>query len=66
MFVVQGQKVALIGRVLSIDVFTVFSIRELTGTSGCGKSTTIQLIERFYDPNGGGLVNMDFISFAIS
>nr|XP_034309268.1 phosphatidylcholine translocator ABCB4 isoform X2 [Crassostrea gigas] len=25
----------------------------LVGTSGCGKSTTVQMIERFYDPSGG-------------
>uniref|UniRef100_A0A1A8HQI9 ATP-binding cassette, sub-family B (MDR/TAP), member 4 n=2 Tax=Nothobranchius kuhntae TaxID=321403 RepID=A0A1A8HQI9_NOTKU len=33
----------------------------LVGSSGCGKSTTIQLMERFYDPSGGSVVmdNMD-------
>ncbi|XP_060076812.1 ATP-dependent translocase ABCB1-like [Ylistrum balloti] len=28
----------------------------LVGTSGCGKSTTVQLIERFYDPEDGSVV----------
>lgn len=27
----------------------------LVGSSGCGKSTIIQLIERFYDPSGGSV-----------
>ncbi|XP_072010362.1 ATP-dependent translocase ABCB1 isoform X10 [Engystomops pustulosus] len=30
----------------------------LVGSSGCGKSTTVQLLERFYDPNNGE-VSMD-------
>ncbi|XP_060081688.1 ATP-dependent translocase ABCB1-like [Ylistrum balloti] len=30
----------------------------LVGSSGCGKSTTVQLIERFYDPDDG-LVKLD-------
>ena len=30
----------------------------LVGSSGCGKSTTVQLIERFYDPKSGSVVSM--------
>ena len=29
----------------------------LVGASGCGKSTTVQLIERFYDPMAGEVVS---------
>ena len=29
----------------------------LVGSSGCGKSTTVQLMERFYDPEEGSVVS---------
>ena len=36
------------------------------GSSGSGKSTTIQLIERFYDPNIGQVVKKTSSSFPFS
>ncbi|XP_072179666.1 ATP-dependent translocase ABCB1-like [Diadema setosum] len=44
-------------RGLSVEVNTGETLA-LVGSSGCGKSTTIQLIERFYDPRMG-CVNFD-------
>ncbi|KAK3766077.1 hypothetical protein RRG08_002313 [Elysia crispata] len=32
----------------------------LVGESGCGKSTTVQLVERFYDPEGGQVCLDDY------
>ena len=34
----------------------------LVGQSGCGKSTSVQLIERFYDPAGGQVVSVQCAS----
>ena len=40
---------------LSVDV-NVGQTVALVGSSGCGKSTTIQLIQRFYDPAAGSVM----------
>ena len=40
---------------VSLDV-AVGQTVALVGASGCGKSTVIQLIQRFYDPSGGSVI----------
>lgn len=37
----------------------------LVGSSGCGKSTTIQLLQRFYDPQEGSVRDV-FTSFLLT
>ena len=34
----------------------------LVGSSGCGKSTCLQLIQRFYDPSSGSVCLFIFLS----
>lgn len=41
---------------LSLDIKKGQTVA-LVGHSGCGKSTCIQLLQRFYDPNSGSVVN---------
>lgn len=40
----------------------------LVGSSGCGKSTTIQLLQRFYDPQEGSVSDVftSFITYKLS
>ena len=41
---------------LTLDIMPGQSVA-LVGTSGCGKSTTVSLLERFYDIEGGSIVS---------
>lgn len=35
----------------------------LVGSSGCGKSTILQLLQRFYDPDTGNIVSIHVVFF---
>jgi ABC-type transport system involved in Fe-S cluster assembly fused permease/ATPase subunit len=52
-----GQSVALVGKYCSMDDDPLGQLTSI-GASGCGKSTVVQLIERFYDVNEGQLVKI--------
>ena len=34
----------------------------LVGESGCGKSTVVKLLQRFYDPSGGEVRSYDSLT----
>mmetsp|Transcript_13741 Transcript_13741/g.55076 ORF Transcript_13741/g.55076 Transcript_13741/m.55076 type:complete len:995 (-) Transcript_13741:164-3148(-) len=48
----RPDRLVLNGLNLTIEAGTTVA---LVGESGCGKSTTMQLLERFYDPQGGSV-----------
>ncbi|KAJ8900790.1 hypothetical protein NDN08_000090 [Rhodosorus marinus] len=48
----RPDRLVLNGLNLTIEAGTTVA---LVGESGCGKSTTMQLLERFYDPKGGSV-----------
>lgn len=37
----------------------------LVGSSGCGKSTSVSMLERFYDPEHGSVVSKSFLWFSL-
>ena len=40
---------------MNLDVYKGQTVA-LVGSSGCGKSTTVQLLQRFYDPDDGAIL----------
>ena len=57
-----GQRVALVG-MFDCHVLIEFYLWDIIdiGGSGCGKSTTIQLLQRFYDVKRGQIVSISGI-----
>ena len=61
MFILNGYNVCCVAtlafQVLNGLTFTVETGQTvaLVGSSGCGKSTVVQLLQRLYDPNGGNV-----------
>lgn len=59
----RADKLVLRGFSLSVPAGKVVA---LVGTSGCGKSTITSLVQRFYDPAAGLLLNIRYLKCAFS
>ena len=55
--------VVLNGLSFSVDADQIVA---LVGTNGCGKSTCVQLLERFYDPDEGKVVSSSWKKYLVT